>query len=86
MAKSYHSDVIVNDGDINWETRIEMNKPLRYKGYTFFQSSFDQSEEGEITILSVVKNEGWLFPYIGTIILAIGLLLHIILTFNRRRI
>jgi len=86
MARGYHSDVVIKDGDVNWETRIEMNKPLRYKGYTFFQSSFDQSEAGEISILSVVKNQGWLFPYIGTIILALGLLLHIILTFNRGRI
>lgn len=82
MARGYHSDIVINDGDLEWETRIEMNKPLRYKGYTFFQSSFDQSENGELTILSVVKNSGWLFPYIGTIILGVGLLLHIIITFS----
>jgi len=40
---------------------------------------------GEISIFFVVKNEGWLFPYIGTIILAIGLLIHIIIIFNKRR-
>lgn len=85
MARGYHSDIIINDGDVNWETRIEMNKPLRYKGYTFFQSSFDQSEQGEISIFSVVKNEGWLFPYIGTITLGLGLIIHIIITFKRRR-
>ncbi len=85
MARGYHSDIIINDGDVNWETRIEMNKPLRYKGYTFFQSSFDQSDQGEISIFSVVKNKGWLFPYIGTITLGLGLIIHIIITLRQRR-
>jgi hypothetical protein len=84
MARNYHSDIIIKDADLEWETRIEMNKPLRYKGYTFFQSSFDQSAGEEISILSVVKNEGWLFPYIGTIVLGLGLLIHIIITYSRR--
>ena len=86
LARGYHSDIVIKDGDIEWETRIEMNKPLRYKGYTFFQSSFDQSEEmGEMSIFSVVKNKGWLFPYIGTITLGLGLIIHIIIAFKRRR-
>lgn len=84
MARSYHSDIIIKDGDLEWETRIEMNKPLRYKDYTFFQSSFDEREEYEISILSVVKNDGWLFPYIGTLLLGLGLLLHIALIIGRK--
>ncbi|MFK7839473.1 MAG: cytochrome c biogenesis protein ResB [Bdellovibrionales bacterium] len=85
MARNYHSDIIIKDGESEFETRIEMNKPLRYKGLTFFQSSFDNSEDiGEISILSVVQNDGWLFPYIGTIILGFGLLIHIIIVFGRR--
>jgi len=83
MAKSYHSDVIVKDGDIEWPIRIEMNKPLRYKGYTFFQSSFDDTRDVEMTILAVVQNSGWLIPYIGTGILGFGLLLHILLIARR---
>jgi len=85
MARGYHSDIMIKDGDVEWDTRIEMNKPLRYKGYTFFQSSFDQTDEQEITILSVVKNQGRLFPYIGTIILGLGLLLHIIIVFRGKK-
>jgi len=83
MARGYHSDIIIKDGETEWETRIEMNKPLRYKGYTLFQSSYDQSQNGEISILSIVKNDGWLFPYIGTIVLGFGLLIHIIITFSQ---
>ena len=84
-AKSYSSDIVVIDNGVEWPTRIEMNKPLRYRGYTFFQSSFDQTPETEITILSVVENESWLFPYIGTGVLGLGLLLHCILMIRRRK-
>jgi len=77
MAKSYQSDVILHDGDKQWRSLIQMNEPLRYKGYTFFQSSFIQSPQQETTILAVVKNVGRLFPYISSILLCIGLLIHL---------
>jgi hypothetical protein len=84
-ARAYHSDVVVIDEGGQWPVRIEMNEPLRYRGYTFFQSSFEQSAGQEATILSVVENKGRLFPYIGTGILALGLLLHVGLTMRLRR-
>jgi hypothetical protein len=84
MAKAYSSALIVHDGGISWPVTIEMNKPLRYKGYTFFQSSFEQTPETERTVLAVVKNRARLFPYIGTLIVALGLLLHIGLLFGRK--
>ena len=76
-AKDYQSDIIIHDHDISWPARIEMNSPFRYKGYTLYQSSFAEDENGDTaTILAVVKNSSWLLPYIGTIILSIGLLIH----------
>ena len=85
-ARSYHSDIVVKDGGLEWPTRIEMNKPLRYKGYTFFQSSFEQTPDSEATILAVVENKGRLFPYIGTFVIGMGLLLHLIIViFIRKR-
>jgi hypothetical protein len=84
-ARGYHSDIVLTDGDISWPVRIGMNEPLRYQGYTFFQSSFDQTDEAEITILAVVKNQGWLFPYIGTLIIGAGLLIHIAIMLRTRR-
>lgn len=76
-ARSYQSDILIQDGDLSWPVRISMNRPLRYKGYTFFQSSFIGPEGAESSVLNVVWNRGWLFPYIGTLIIAAGLLLHI---------
>lgn len=85
MAKSYHSDVIVTDGDVSWPVRIEMNAPLRYRGYTFYQSSFQQGENEQISILAVVKNPGWLLPYFGTLIITAGLIMHLFILIYRRR-
>ena len=58
---------------------IKMNEPLRHKGYTFYQSSFIESPDGETSVLAAVKNYGRLFPYISSIIMCIGLLLHLIM-------
>jgi hypothetical protein len=85
MAKGYSSAIEIIDGAARWNALIEMNAPLRYKGYTFFQSSFDQSAQGEATVLTVVENKGRLFPYIGTFIVALGLMLHILIIFQRKR-
>ena len=79
IPSHFYSDLTIQDGNDRWETRIRMNEPLRYKGYTFFQSSFAQTPIGEATILAVVKNDGWLFPYISTIIVTFGLMLHLII-------
>ncbi len=84
MAKNYHSDVEVIDGNDSWPVRIGMNAPLRNKGYTFFQSSFTNTPIGEATILAVVKNTGWLFPYIASIVIALGLLIHLGIRFQAR--
>lgn len=85
MAKAYQSDVMVIDGKDQWKTRIEMNEPLRYKGYTIYQSSFDLSGDVPYTVLNVVKNKGQFFPYIATLIMIAGLVLHMILRARRPR-
>ncbi len=85
-AKSYSSDVMILDNGVEWPERIEMNKPLRYKGYTFYQSSFEQAAAMQATILSVVENKGRVFPYISTLIIAAGLLLHIGIVLRRGNI
>ncbi len=77
MAKSYKSDVILSDNNIEWSSIIEMNQPLRYKGYTFYQSSVLQFNGEEMSVFAVVKNIGRLFPYISSIIICLGLLTHL---------
>lgn len=79
ISKSFKSEVEIIDGDIKTRHIIEMNAPLRYKGYTFYQSSFSENAEGEITELAVVKNTGQVFPYISSIIICLGILLHLLI-------
>jgi hypothetical protein len=76
-AKAYHSDIIIHDGALSWPARIEMNKPLRYRGYTLYQSAFMQTPEQEFTVLAVSHDSGQFLPYLGTFLLALGLLLHL---------
>tara|TARA_R110000868_G_C10970322_1_gene769708 strand:+ start:2337 stop:5315 length:2979 start_codon:yes stop_codon:yes gene_type:complete len=75
-AQSYSSEVILKDGDMAWRSVISMNEPLRYKGYTLFQSSFIEGSR-DTTVLAVVNNIGRLFPYISSSILCLGLLIHL---------
>jgi hypothetical protein len=51
-----------------------MNHPLRYDGRTYFQMSF--AENDTVSILQVVKNPGWLLPYISCLLLALGLMVQ----------
>jgi ABC-type transport system involved in cytochrome c biogenesis permease subunit len=75
-AKNYSSDVRVIGADgSEFPYRIAMNEPLRYNGETFYQADFDKETE-KTTILQVVKNPGWLLPYISCAVVGFGLALH----------
>ena len=79
MPREYESRITIKDGGITWPAIISMNEPLRYGGYTFYQSSTLMDREGQpISVLSVVTNKGWVFPYISGIMLAFGLIYHLI--------
>ncbi len=70
---SYASEVTLIDesAGVNMPFRIYMNHILDYNNYRFFQSSFDQDEQG--SVLSVNKDPGTLVTYLGYLLLAIGL-------------
>ena len=54
---------------------ISMNNPLRYHGETFYQADWNKvTEKG--TVLQVVRNPGWLIPYISCVVVTLGLVLH----------
>jgi len=58
----------------NREVLISMNDPLRYRGFTFYQSGFDNNDK--TTILQVVKNPAMLLPYIACGLVALGLVIQ----------
>ena len=74
---SYSSDVVLNDvenGTVS-DQKIWMNNPLRYSDQTFYQSSLGTMKNGdEYTVLQVVKNKGWMIPYVCCMFTVVGLL------------
>ncbi|MFO1522674.1 MAG: cytochrome c biogenesis protein ResB [Kiritimatiellia bacterium] len=77
MARSFSSRVSIQDGDLEREVTISMNKPLRYRGHTFYQSSYKEFADGrQATILAVVKNHGRVMPYVATFMTFIGMAIH----------
>jgi len=78
----YKSDVVLVDksGNVEKPFLIFMNNILKYKGYRFYQSSYDMDEKG--TILSVNHDmTGMLVTYTGYALL----ILFIILTLINKR-
>lgn len=70
----------------NREVLIYMNNPLRYGGETFYQASFDLDDQG--SVFQVVRNPGWLTPYLACALVGIGLtvqfLMHLVPFLKRR--
>jgi len=85
IPKSFSSDINLIENSIPRHVLIKMNEPLRHRGYTFYQSSFFEGEFSDISVLAVVENYGRLFPYISSIIMCIGILLHLILKIPRNK-
>ncbi len=76
---SYKSNVVVIDEKEKTEIpySIYMNHILKYKGWRFYQSSYDQDEKG--TILSVNKDFwGMMVTYIGYSLLFLFIILSIL--------
>jgi hypothetical protein len=60
---------------------ISMNQPLRYRGETFYQASYANNDT--TSILQVVRNPGWLLPYLGCTVVSLGLLWQFVLGLTR---
>jgi hypothetical protein len=80
MARAFQSKVIVKPQQGAERTlTISMNKPLRFEGFTFYQSSYNVSPDGrQASTFAVVKNYGRMMPYVATGVTVIGMILHFI--------
>ena len=73
---SFASEITLKDEErgVNRDVRIFMNNTLKYRGYRFYQSSYDQDELG--TVLSVNMDFwGTLVTYIGYLLMALGMIM-----------
>jgi hypothetical protein len=73
MAATYQSRVRVEDAQLGAsEHLVAMNRPLHYRGYTFFQSSYAEGER-MTSILAVSRAPGLPLVYLGTGLLTLGI-------------
>ena len=82
--KNFSSRVRLIDPErgVDREVLIKMNEPLRYRGETYFQADWDKETE-KTTILQVVRNPGWLAPYLACAVTALGMVMHFGLHLSR---
>ncbi len=82
IPRNFSSLVRLNDPERSQDrdVLIYMNSPLRYRGSTFFQSSFGKQDT--MSVLLVVSNPGWLLPYLACVLVSLGLLLHFAMRFK----
>ena len=78
IPKNFQSRVRVNNAKTgeNREVDIYMNNPLRYGGLTFFQYQMGRDEVAQnvgTSTLQVVRNPSWITPYLGCIIVGVGM-------------
>lgn len=80
-AASYESFVKIGDGkDL---AHIYMNHPLKKDGFTFYQASYSQDDQGEYhSVLSVNQDPGRWLKYLGSLILVLGLLIHYLIVYK----
>ena len=82
--KSYASEITVVDNDNVFDFRIFMNHVLDYKGFRFFQSSYNDQGEVEQTFLSVNHdNVGTWTTYLGYGLLFLGLIVSLMVKNTR---
>ncbi|MHC4636966.1 MAG: cytochrome c biogenesis protein ResB [Planctomycetota bacterium] len=77
IVKDYYSDLlVVKNDEILSEKTIEVNRPLHFGGYHFYQDSYDSVNES-YTVLSVTSDSGLFIVYAGYIALIAGVFLHL---------
>ena len=70
--QAYKSDVVIfEDNRKVGQAVVEVNHPMHWGGYSFYQWSYDP-ENGAYTVLSAVSDSGLAAVYLGMAILSIG--------------
>lgn len=80
IASVYSSEVTKTEGESRQKFLIEMNQPLRHKGYTIYQSGWgpQNARPGDplFSTLAVVSDPVEQVPLYASLIITVGLLFH----------
>jgi cytochrome c biogenesis protein ResB len=80
MPKDFFSDlVVIRDGNVIIQKTIEVNHPLHFEGFHFYQHGYDDIA-GKYTILSVTSDSGLYAVFGGYWLLCIGIIWRLWLT------
>lgn len=81
---SYESFVRLFTSDGPSEHHVYMNNPLKFQGFTFYQASYSQDQQGNYSsTLSANVDQGRPLKYLGSLFLVFGAIWHYFL--NRKR-
>lgn len=80
---NFSSEVVVHHADSSKTQKalIYMNHPLRYEGFTFYQASF--ANDDRTSVFQIVRNPGWLLPYVSVLLMGLGLAIQFGMHFFR---
>ncbi len=83
----FASQVVVTDADTgkSFPARIWMNTPLHHRGWSLFQSSYQQDGRREATVLSVSKDPGQLVVFAGYATLVLGMIIVLLTRVSQKR-
>ena len=83
----FASQVVITDLDTgkSFPARIFMNTPLHHRGWSLFQSSYQQQGGREATVLSVSKDPGQLVVFAGYATLVLGMILVLLTRVSQAR-
>ncbi|MGV3754461.1 MAG: cytochrome c biogenesis protein ResB [Verrucomicrobiota bacterium] len=94
IPKDFRSRVLIENPETSEKREVDiwMNNPLRYAGLTFYQYQMGKDEldrsRGTST-LQVVRNPSWLTPYVGCLVVGLGLIvqfmIHLVAFVSKRR-
>ncbi len=77
VVREYISELqVIKNNKVVTEKHIEVNHPLHFGGYHFYQHSYD-AQAGQYTILMVVSDTGLNLVYAGYLMLCIGVFWHL---------
>lgn len=80
VPSSFESYADLREQGGSRQVKVWMNNPLRHQGYTFFQASYVQPPGmAERSTFAVVTNPGRVLPYVSSLVVFVGLLLHFLL-------
>lgn len=87
IPRVFMSDVTKTENGVSQKIKIAMNRPLRHKGYTFFQASWGPDGAGPgdrlFSSFAVVRNPADQFPLYASVIITVGLAVHFAVGFLR---